>query len=122
MNVKVLKNELNISSKNYQTSTQQQRDNYAKQIEELKKQLNEKTDEKSRLEISLQEFTTKDVNNKLRVQTLEDLLQRFESGVSKLETDGKKDNVLVEQVERLEQQLVQVRCWYLVLMLVYIIF
>lgn len=60
------------------------------------------------LEVQIEEAHRKEQNNRAKVQSLEDLLARLESGVSKLENGSERESVLQEQVERLENQLVEV--------------
>ncbi|XP_018320783.1 citron Rho-interacting kinase [Agrilus planipennis] len=63
--------------------------------------------EKESLATQLEHAQVHIETNVVKVKTLEELLARLESGVSKLENETERENVLKEQVERLEQQLLK---------------
>ncbi|KAF5279138.1 hypothetical protein FQA39_LY18316 [Lamprigera yunnana] len=106
--IKELKEELNATIISRNTFFEEQKRNYSIHLQEVQEQLSKTLEKASQLEFKLQEAKTIEVNNKLKVQTLEELLQRLELGINKLETDGGKENVLKQQIERLELQLIQV--------------
>lgn len=96
----------------YQTSLAEAKAQQGKQILALEKELKEAVKERDALEIRLEEATRREQSNKVKVQTLEELLARLESGVAKLENGSEREELLKEQVERLEQQLVEVRLFF----------
>ncbi|KAK5638338.1 hypothetical protein RI129_012633 [Pyrocoelia pectoralis] len=102
------KTELNTTIASRNSFFEQQKENYNQQVQEVQDRLSRTLEEANRLELKLQEAKTVELHTKLKIQTLEDLLQRLESGVSKLECDSEKESVLKEQVTRLEQQLIEV--------------
>ncbi|XP_031331447.1 citron Rho-interacting kinase-like [Photinus pyralis] len=106
--IKELKEELNTSIASRNSLVEQQKLNYNQHLKEVQDQLSRTLEEANQLEVKLQEAKSVELNTKLKVQTLEDLLQRLESGVSKLESDSDKESVLKEQVARLEAQLIEV--------------
>lgn len=60
------------------------------------------------LELKLQEARQNEEENLQKVQGLEQLLNRLESGITKLENSSEREDVLQDQIQRLEQQLIEV--------------
>lgn len=87
---------------------EEQEKKYKVNVKDLQDRIRTLTEEKSQLQTKLKEAELEDYNNKAKVKTLEDLLARLESGVTKLENNSERETVLNEQIERLENQIAEV--------------
>lgn len=87
-----------------QISTKTREENFTKLQEEIKIV----KDRNTCLELKLEEAKQHDEENQLKVRSLEDLLNRLESGISKLENSSEREDILQDQIQRLEQQLMKV--------------
>lgn len=74
----------------------------------MQNQIKELNNEKSELQITLKEAELNDQSHRSKLKYLEDLLKRLESGVSKLQNSSEREDVLNEQIQRLENQLAEV--------------
>lgn len=74
------------------------------EVKEKQKKLNELSCELDLCEKKLEESQE---NSRIKVEALEDILAHLQNGITKLENSGNSENVLKEQVQRLEQQLIE---------------
>lgn len=78
------------------------------EIEELNNELKDISAKNSENERKLKEADLNEESYRTKIRTLEDLLTKLQSGVTKLESSSEKQVILQQQIERLEQQLVEV--------------
>lgn len=78
-----------------------------KEIEQHQQKINDLHQQRDSLEKQLEESLLNEENTKFKLKALEEVLERLQNGISKLESSGSRETVLKEQVERLEQQLVE---------------
>lgn len=90
--------------RNFDTESKSQEENLTKLQEEIKAI----KDRNAILECKLQEAQQNDEENQIKVKNLEELLKRLENGLTKLESSSEREDVLQEQIQRLERQLVEV--------------
>lgn len=78
------------------------------EINELNKELKEALNKNIENERKIKEADLNEENYRITIKTLEDLLAKLQSGVTKLENSSENQSVLQQQVERLEKELVEV--------------
>lgn len=69
--------------------------------------INDLKQQRDLLEKQLEESVLNEEKTKFKLKALEEVLERLQNGIATLESNGSRETVLKEQVQRLEQQLIE---------------
>ncbi|GJQ75197.1 hypothetical protein Trydic_g9799 [Trypoxylus dichotomus] len=106
--IESLKADLEFEKISHQTVLEEIAEKRKHEIHALNNELKEAINKNNENERRLKETALNLENYQSKTKILEDLLSKLQSGVAKLENSSEKQTVLQQQVERLEQQLVEV--------------
>ncbi|KAI4463668.1 myotonic dystrophy s/t kinase-related [Holotrichia oblita] len=106
--LEALRADLEFEKLSHQTILEEIAEKRKHEVQKLNEELKEALNKNSENERKLKEADLNEENYRFKIKALEDLLTELQSGVSKLENSSEKQGVLQQQIERLEQQLVEV--------------
>lgn len=79
------------------------------QIRDLRGRIGVLEIEKKEMELKIMTCKASESEGAMKLRSLEQLLKNLSEGFTRLENDNERETVLQEQIQRLEQQLIQVR-------------